>query len=227
MAQKSDKVDALAEVNTKDQVIELALQGKQPAAIARVIGISRQRVGQLIDEALADSSEHLMAKAERLFLLNFMRIERLLETAMPLATGEYDDPDAEPDKPRKLFPDRNFGALAKDLIKLQIDATLRLAELRARVPEEGTDRITTTIVAHDDMYSTAQINMEVDWLESYADMDASDLLPDVTEGEIVSVAAISPVYDVVEVEKRLEKHITKLENTFKPEGDEEDDTSQS
>lgn len=217
MAQPSQKVDELQLVDMKDQVIQFALQGQQPSKIAKALGISRSSVSNMLDEVLADSSEHLMASAERLFLLNLLRLERLQEAISPFAFGEYTPPAKEGEPaPEKWLPDRNMGALMKDIVKLELDAVLRLYELRAKLPEEGSQRIVRTLVAHDDMYDIAQVNMEADWLDTYADMDADDLLPDAKPQEIDEIAVLDTV-------KTVEKRVDKLQQTFKTEQEEEDE----
>ncbi|APU89049.1 hypothetical protein Rctr85_021 [Virus Rctr85] len=200
MPKSSAVVEALQITEEKLRIVEAALIGKQPATIAREVGKSRQHVLDVLDEALADVSFILLERVERLHMINLLRMERLIEAAMPYAIGAVPLPDGNGNYP----PDREWNKAAAGLIKLEMDWEDRLYERRAKRPEDNPDRIAQTIMAHDDMYSLAQVNMEADWLDQFADMDAQDLLPtDIPDEEVQQLV---PSRDL----ERLEKKVNKL-----------------
>lgn len=200
MSQKSELVEDLQDVDLKSRVVSLALMGKQPAAIAREVKKPVKTVRNILDDSLSDIMELYLEQAERLHLMQLARLERLIEVSMPIALGEYKYDDDTPS-----HPDRDFIKLVKDLIVTEMDWEDRLYNRRAKNPTKNPDAVDQTIFAQDDMYALAQANMELTWLEQYADMDAQDLI----RPEIVEAAATTPSLVRPEI-KKLEQKVDKL-----------------
>lgn len=184
MPPKSQVVEELGLAVQKAEIVERGIRGQQPSDIAKELKLSRQYVMRILDEALQDVTELLLEKAERLHLLNLLRIEGLIEVAYPLAKGGtknpyYIDSEKTPDVPELLPPDRSWVSAVKDLIKLEFAWQEQLYARREESPESANEDIARpTIVAHDDMYILAQENMEADWMPEYAELELEDLLPE-------------------------------------------------
>jgi hypothetical protein len=206
-------VEQLKKKNEQLEVIDLAIQGFQPADIARATGYTRQQVNNLIDEALANTSTLLLESVERLHLLNLMRIERLLSSAMPFALGEYTDEDG-----KTWLPDKGFMGMARDLIKLEMEWEDKLYDRRAKNPEQNADLIQQTMFASDDMYKEALGHLQAEWLGDYADMSALDLIPDKVTQEDVN--RITPDKHLAKLEKKVDALLE--EEGIRLEEDEED-----
>lgn len=180
----SQVVEELQLAARKAEIVQRGINGQQPSDIARDMGISRQYVMKMLDEALSDVTDLLLEKAERLHLINLLRIEDMMTVAIPLAKGgqpnpQYKSKEETPGVPEKLGPDRGWASTVKDLIKLEFDWEDRLFRRRDENPESGNQDIARpTITAGDEMYQLAQGNMEADWMQEYADMGADDLLPE-------------------------------------------------
>lgn len=201
MSQKSEVVEELKDYDLRAKIVALALRGKQPTEIARIVGKAVNTVRTVLDDSLADVMELYLEQAERLHLMQLARLERLIDVAMPIALGEYrytDDPE------EKSHPDRDFIKLVKDLIVTEMDWEDRLYNRRSKNPTKNPDAVDQTIMAQDDMYLLAQTNMEQTWLEEYADMDAKDLIrPEFVEAAVKPNPAVRP--EIAKLEKKVDK----------------------
>lgn len=198
-------------------MVELALRGYQPAAIARELEIEPRSVQRHIDAALAKIQERLLDKTERMVAQNLMRAERLLKSVAPYALGgEITVMRDGEELLETIYPDRHWGKLYLDILKMENEVHDKIQKAIARRSDDKkggdmyVDHMEVTLASGGELYQHAQGAMEEDYLTEYLDMDAENLI----EGEII------------EDQSEMEKRIDELDKTMKlllPEGDDDDD----
>lgn len=87
-------------IDLKKQVFELRILGHRVTDIAKRLRVSKQRVSKILAETLAEYRADLADKTGVLREIELVRLEKMMEVAIPRATGcanAGEPPTAEPD----------------------------------------------------------------------------------------------------------------------------------
>lgn len=219
----SEKAGRLQELTQTEKILSLTLAGYQPGQIATELGIQPTYVHEAINNALADVSQSLVEHADRLAVMNIMRIEEIITYLREPALGippAWADKEVLKEHPGLAEPDHRLLKIYLDSIKLEVE----ISKFVTGVDRENTSKniniehIEVTFTGNNPLYQTAKEDLQADWMR-YADTDLIDLIAPGEEHlvEENKVRMALPDQDV---------RLREIERRIKPEPKDEDEEGQ-
>lgn len=172
---KDNKSFEIAELEFEVQILEKALQGKQPTVIAKELRCGINTVHDVIDKWIAAYNAHLEAQAELLQVSEIAKLDYLYEQVLPHALARRDEVSGVilPPDYRLLNVIVRIMAEKREWLKMREEARLR-AQANQSASEQ---RIVQTLSGGSELFKTALININDDWLKA-ADASIEDLYKD-------------------------------------------------
>lgn len=180
----------MTEIDTKLQVVEGVRLNWSIPKIADQVGITVERVRDLVDEAYAEMHHRYIENAEKIQMVSIARMEYLYAIAETWASGKAvwyeENSEGEMEERRQIMPDRMWMKQAVEIIKAEVDISTRAFKAdndKEKPPTTNIQNMTIqqTLIAGDDLYEAARQSMERDSLDEeraiqWADLDGEDLI---------------------------------------------------
>lgn len=161
-----------------------AAAGQPLHRIAADNNMSPKEVRKILSAAISTYNAGADEHAEYVYLVNYLRLENMLEQSMDAAFGSDLRSETE----------RRWGQLALNIIKEQNAMAANQLKWAAPDTEEKNSSVTNiyapTIVAGDDMFYTAQKSLNERGKDFFS--EHAGKLPGALEGEVVSIALEDP-----------------------------------
>lgn len=153
----------LAEMEIDAQILEKALQGKQPSAIARELSLPVSLVREQLKQWMEAYSRHLTAEAERLQIQELARLEYLYEQVLPYALARKDEQTGI-----VLPPDYRLLTVILRIIgeKREWAKQYHEAQREAQANQTANEVIVTTLPKGSMLLDTAVLNINEEWLRA-------------------------------------------------------------
>lgn len=176
----SEKAEKYRNLTQTDRILKMTLSGYQPTEIAEVLGIQRTYVYEALENALSETSQALIEHADRIAVLNIMRIEEIIQAVRDPALGvppAYANEAVLREFPALGLPDRDMLKIYLQAMKLEVD----IAKIVTGVGEDragqniNVEHMEVTFTGQSPLYQIAKESMQADWMQ-YADENVVDLL---------------------------------------------------
>lgn len=153
----------LAEMEIDAQILEKALQGKQPSVIAKELSLPVLLVREQLKQWMEAYSVHLRAEAERLQIQELARLEYLYEQVLPYALARKDEQTGI-----VLPPDYRLLTVILRIIgeKREWSKQYREAQREAEQNQTANELIVTTLPKNSRLLETAALNINEEWLRA-------------------------------------------------------------